>query len=187
MERNFKVGKEKKKVNSILKVHLIKESSKKIVPDISKRFPASIPHRNNDLATIHRQKCLCGSFGTQVADYETLVEPRLRRDALGKQACSSMSGLLTIAIMYQKQLHSPVNLVPAPLCHGNRPAIYKSNYRSRKSPKPKLTEGNNKNQDRGGKNQTENIKTIEKKIYKRKSWGGGQDGGEVGNLFQPVP
>lgn len=39
---------------------------------------------NNNLAPIHKQKCLCGSFGIQVGNCETTVEHKTEELHLGR-------------------------------------------------------------------------------------------------------
>lgn len=48
----------------------------------NRRSPIISRLSNNNQVAIHRQKSLCGNFGIQVADCETLAEPKTKQGHL---------------------------------------------------------------------------------------------------------
>lgn len=57
------------------------------------------------------KKCLCGSFGIQVRDYEATLEPKTKEGYFEKAGCVYVADSLTmVQLKIQKQPHLPVDL-----------------------------------------------------------------------------
>lgn len=62
----------------------------------SKTFP---PSPNNNLASIHVHKCLCGSFGTGSEIVKPWYSPRPRMAVLRRQACAQVADWPTMVLV----------------------------------------------------------------------------------------
>ena len=68
--------------------------------------PLVSPQSNNNLASIHGQKCLCVSIEIQVRGYETWQSPRLQRDTLRRWVHALVANLMTMILATDTEIAS---------------------------------------------------------------------------------